>query len=674
VTGVPVLAVDTCWVWRIRLWNGGYGKALYVQLPDGKIAVYGHLSRFLPEIDRMVEQEQDLKGSYEVELYFEPGVFRFLPGDTLAFSGETGSGPPHLHFELRSGRYDHFKVNPVPDYIDMPESYAPEIGSVMIEPLALDCSINGRYERTVVTRARRADTLRIGGEFGLSVAATDQAQCGREVRPIRYDAWIDDRHVWRLNLDTFPFAKSHFVGVFYQIVDGKSYIRLHDPYGLDLSGFDCLGGHGTGFPADLAPGYHVITVAVADAWGNTDSLSVPFLYGRMPDFDRFHLQPDSAGILVTVVARDDCSIDLNYRLPQGQWLDLEAVGDPEMWVARIPGAAPGTEVVCTLVGEYGFARACTLGVESGRGFPVVETVFHRDYIDIYVRPDNLPRILPGLWVLEDSRDGAPPLNAVGVFEPVGSRSYRSIHYPRSSRGSITVDATFIYDNGARKYCDQFAFGRLTAGAELWFEGDAHRIRLTAPAGFSTATLIRVSDEGPDRDTTTTYAGFERISGRVVMEPQGAFFNERVEVLIEPQDLALEPGMAVYAERSRPVFLGRFDSTGTSTVKLRNLENLVILEDLVPPEVHVVGRLRRRSEDGKAIFHARVADSGSGLDIGSLRAFVDDDTAIVSYDPDTGRVEGRSRKPLQSGTHRITLEAQDRVGNLTTETVEDLRIR
>ncbi len=78
---------------------------------------------------------------------------------------------------------------------------------------------------------------------------------------------------------------------------------------------------------------------------------------------------------------------------------------------------------------------------------------------------------------------------------------------------------------------------------------------------------------------------------------------------------------------------------TAGASLRRIENLVVLQDTIPPEITSVGRFRRRS-DGKATFTARVADTGSGASAGSIRGYVDGDTAIVSIDPDTARITGR----------------------------------
>lgn len=670
VTGVPVLAVDSCWVWRIRLWNGGYGKALYTQLADGKIAVYGHLSRFIPEIEAMVEQEQDLKASYEVELYFEPSVFRFLPGDTIAFSGETGSGPPHLHFELRSGRHDHLKINPVPQYMDIAESFAPRIDGVLVEPLAADASVDGRNEAVRVTRAGMADTLVVAGEFGLSVSAVDHVQCGRTVKPIVYDAWIDDRHIWHLNLDTFPFAKAHFVDVVYQRHDGRTYVRLHDPYGLDLRGFDCLPAYPLPMQSRPTPGCHEVRIVAADAWGNTDSMSVPIVYGTIPEFRMFALEPDTSGTLVMVAASEpDCSVDLAFRRPAGAWQAVEPVGDSEMWVTRVPSAEPGTEVVCTLTGKHGLSRTGMLGTASGSPDPVLTTILHGDFVEVLVETAGPPLRLPSLRIREASSEGS--INVEGILQPAGRGRYRAVYHPKGSGGKIDMDALVEFENGWRTCTGNFTFGKLVAGSSFWYVGEAHRIRLSVPAGYGSSTLVRLSDEAYE-DTIVEHKGFERTLGRIVIDPAGGFFNEKVEILVVPRDLGLTPGAALFAERGRPVFLGTFDSTGACTVRLRRLENLLILEDRTAPVIDLVPSLRLRPNDGRGIFRGKVTDSGSGLDVGSLKAYVDGDVAIVGYDPDTGRIEGRTRKPLQKGIHKITLEARDRVGNSATQTVGELQ--
>jgi hypothetical protein len=108
-------------------------------------------------------------------------------------------------------------------------------------------------------------------------------------------------------------------------------------------------------------------------------------------------------------------------------------------------------------------------------------------------------------------------------------------------------------------------------------------------------------------------------------------------------------------------VGAFDSTGVCRATIYTLDPLVVLEDTQPPTIKWIGGLARK-RDGTATFAASASDVGSGLDLGSLRAYVDGQPAIAGGDPDSGRITVRTTKALSYGSHRLTLEVRDRLGN------------
>ena len=59
--GYPVYAIEDGYIERIRVSPFGYGKVLYLRLKDGKSAVYAHLQRFIPKIDREIRLKKMLK-------------------------------------------------------------------------------------------------------------------------------------------------------------------------------------------------------------------------------------------------------------------------------------------------------------------------------------------------------------------------------------------------------------------------------------------------------------------------------------------------------------------------------------------------------------------------------------------------------------------------------------
>ncbi len=656
VTGVPVLAVDSCRVWRIRLWNAGYGRALYAELADGKTAVYGHLSRFIPEIERLVEAEQDRKGAYEVELLFDSETMRFEPGDTLAYSGETGSGPPHLHFELRSGRGDHDKINPIPDYMDLAERARPEIKSIRLIPLGADSRINRSFDPVTVTPGREMGVLTVAGDFGVSVYATDPVQCGRVLKPIHYWASIDGVPVFLLSLDRFPFSKGHYVGGFYESAGGSKFVRLYNAYDLDLSGFTCRTPAGPKANGLLTPGEHELVVSVADAWGNTREVEVPFVQGSLPAFRRLGLRRDSTMVTLEIDADPvGCAAVAFYRTG-GDWHPLE-IGRPDGGSIEFTvGAESRVEVRCLIEDPSGLVREgflATGGQAPGTDTPVdLRTALHPGYVEIYAASAGAPSSLPEAIISEGSLSRSMPL------QPVGENLFRGTFVPEMESGTVRIEAWVEFDGRVVAETTVLQLGCLKPGREIWLSTENYRVRLAAPKGYSSRSLVTVCEE-PGK----TYRGFRSSAGRLLLEPRDVFFNEQVDVLVVRKDRSLKGGHGVFAETGEwASFRGCFNEIGWCEFKMRQPEHLVMLEDLDGPEIEPVEDFRRRPADGKAIFASRVTDRGSGVDAGSLRAYVDDEVAIVSIDPDTGLVGGRTTKPLPYGEHRIRLEAEDRLGN------------
>ena len=67
--GIPIYAPADGYVKRIKLAHYGYGKALYIQHPNGYITVYAHLKNYAGPIQDYVKKKQYEKEIYEIELF-----------------------------------------------------------------------------------------------------------------------------------------------------------------------------------------------------------------------------------------------------------------------------------------------------------------------------------------------------------------------------------------------------------------------------------------------------------------------------------------------------------------------------------------------------------------------------------------------------------------------------
>ncbi|MCG8698855.1 MAG: M23 family metallopeptidase [Bacteroidales bacterium] len=103
IVGKPIYAIERGYVSRVNVSSGGYGKALYVNHPNGYTSVYAHLNTYNDEINSFVKDEQYRLKSFKVNKYLEKNEILVEKGQIIGYTGNSGSsGGPHLHFEIRT--------------------------------------------------------------------------------------------------------------------------------------------------------------------------------------------------------------------------------------------------------------------------------------------------------------------------------------------------------------------------------------------------------------------------------------------------------------------------------------------------------------------------------------------------------------------------------------------
>ena len=130
-SGEPIYATDKGYISRIKISAYGYGRALYIQHPNGHMSVYGHLDHFIPELEKYILKEHYKRKRFELDLIPPPNTYHISQGQVIAYMGNTGSSTgPHLHFEIRNSAEE--VINPLEYGIPLKDDLAPKIYTIKL--------------------------------------------------------------------------------------------------------------------------------------------------------------------------------------------------------------------------------------------------------------------------------------------------------------------------------------------------------------------------------------------------------------------------------------------------------------------------------------------------------------------------------------------------------------
>ncbi len=233
-TGQSILSSAEGTVSRINVRTGGYGKALYIDHPNGYTTVYAHLNEFTPEIEAYVKEIQYQKQSFEVEIYPTAGKFNFEQGEKIGTLGLSGrSYGPHLHFEIRDTESEH-PINPLLFGLECFDNIRPKLHQLKLY------SLNDKRE-TVFTKTYdlvrkgknygiKGDTIAFGAwRAGLAVKVFDQMP-GASNWNGAYSISMhqDDQLIFDYDFDRFSFSESRYCNAhldYKEQVSKKSYFN-----------------------------------------------------------------------------------------------------------------------------------------------------------------------------------------------------------------------------------------------------------------------------------------------------------------------------------------------------------------------------------------------------------------------------------------------------------------
>jgi len=603
--GLPVRAVADGEVVRLKVEWRGYGRALYLRLRDGRRVVYGHLDRYEERTLRLetrVERRRRESGNrFPGNIDLEPGV-PVRRGQVVAYSGESGVGPPHLHVEIRDA--EDRPVDPFAAGLPRPVGGpTPAFEALVVTAAAPETFVDGRRRFARVDLRRREGVyeaeraLTVSGPFDASVSAWDPTGGGRAGLG-ELEVSVDGTPVYAFAPRRFGFDQGPIAGLLFDHRDSRLGPARY-AYRLSLLPGNTLSTDPRGAPGDatappgglaLPPGPHRLEIRARSSSGG---------WSRAVATIRMEPLARDAGGATEAASRTSGTVGAPVQtevLPGSfktealpRFLDLE-VGDGDAAASGFVTLAPGP---------------------SGDGMPSW-------------------RRLPG-----------GPLAAGLTYTALSGIGAAGMARLLESAGAVSID------------CVDRAVG-------LRRDGEGYFVDLPAGARFFSGPLVVRIAEAP-----AVPAGLVPLSPAVDLLPDGESLDVpgRIGFRLAAGSAPEQDGVFRFdAGAGRWGYEGdRFES-GSIVQPFRRYGRFVLLRDQAPPVLSDVEPATGRMVGPGPALLARVTDAGKGLDWNGVRFELDGRALVAEYDPDRGVAKVVESLSLPPGPHRVVVVATDRAGN------------
>lgn len=284
IIGLPVLASKSGYISRVSVSPSGYGNVLYITHPDGYTTLYAHLDKFGGDLSEYVLKEHYRKKSANINLYLKPGQFPVKQGDTVAFSGNSGSsGGPHLHFDIRDR--NNFALNPllVENFSEITDELPPTVEKIALRTLDINSRINDRFGRFEFYAKRVGSNYEFdvpilaSGNIGVEVLAKDKlAPNSRFYGGVNYiQMRVDNALIFNQSIDKLNIAKGRSILTLMDFKalqnSGTRFYKLFLDDGNALNFYDKSPGDGK---IRLKPDKDTpVEVTLKDSYGNASTVS-----------------------------------------------------------------------------------------------------------------------------------------------------------------------------------------------------------------------------------------------------------------------------------------------------------------------------------------------------------------------------------------------------------------
>lgn len=684
-TGYRVYAVDNGQIFRITTSFKGYGKALYIRLADGRIAVYGHLSGFGDEIDERIRKIQMKDKRYRQDLYFVPGELPVAKGQVVGYSGSSGAGAPHLHFEIRSAA--NHPINPMKSGFAIKDESPPVIEKLGVRHYdggfnpGAPCVIE-MLEATAGSGAGEyiiEDTVIADGFLALAVSGGDRVGgAGYIYGYYQLQVALDGRQIFSTRSDSISYRTTGQLdyvrdmelsfltrGANRRDNDENIFFRLYIPPGSRQFFWDDAFGAGIIQPGDFAGQIRQVEITATDESGNRSTLrfavKTPALESPRPEFVSFYRFGDTVMV---------------------DFLTFERIEGVKVQ-ARNSRGRPFREIDCRLFTDTWFSGNDTAFANS---LTALSTRQGDEYRFMFF--DEVGSVSPWVYFVDGSGESGLRLNGSPELLRI-SYLTDSVYKGLTLKLGIGLETREMdmFQDGIQAFYAELKGQDLEGCLEIVISQEGRSLVDSTICLYPVVPGRPLHVFSPDSTLSVIFAdgsafypsyvfpsGFVEgliLGGRaLIFEVEPVFFvaDSSIRFEFDLGRLGLDGsrvgayGYSVHNDKWG--FIGKGEG-GKIAVDGIGLGKIALIEDNEPPVIRNVlpsGRIKSR----KPLLSCTIKDDISGVDLeGRLSMEIDGLWVPAEFDPDTGKFSYRVKNNLRPGRHNLEIESYDRQGNRQT---------
>jgi hypothetical protein len=214
-TGFPVYAIEDGFISRIKVQYRGYGYALYIDHPKLKRrVVYAHLQDFTGEPGEYVKQKLvKIKQRHGIDNFFAAERFPVKKGQVVGLSGESGAGPPHLHFEIRTLADE--PVAPALSGYRPDDKITPRFHHIYFEPYSFPCIVNKSFLpykgnlKKYKQGKYRFEKIALSGKAGIKIGVSDTNGAGNVYGVEKIEMLNGEKRIFDRLFHKYSYSQNH---------------------------------------------------------------------------------------------------------------------------------------------------------------------------------------------------------------------------------------------------------------------------------------------------------------------------------------------------------------------------------------------------------------------------------------------------------------------------------